>query len=572
MLTLFTSFDISLFFWETYTRAGGKVYYWCADTDEVLWEPPPDARPRTAAERDTAAEAAGSMAGSVPTDSGTEPLSEHAAARHGVAAEAAADAPSQPVPAEQLGKPAAKQPVSPPLSPAEGSGTEISATEILRAQRMAEELSAQLRSAAGAVFAGASKLVWLAVEAEVRARDLAALGAAHGPPYEGNGSGTEARAGQAAHELNSARDSASGSAAGSGAKRSPAASTVVIGHTERPQVAEAATAKAPLTWAAFEAYSLAQLSSIAQEAPAALQEADMLRRASAAAAANAASAMQQHEEQQQTVDECLADATNPPLGRAAAEDSDVAMEDGELDQNATGERATHATAVPSPSLHGDGALAPHARRADGAESMASTAKPSAIPSAAPSAELSAGAASSVPAIGVTATSAAAAEAEATAPPPPPPSDVTLPCADPHAAAITTGFAAGRPARLDPLGGAPVAGPGLMPGMPMWPPPMGFPPFMPPYPFPAAAPWPPMFFLPPAGGYPGFPVGGAVPAVEQAPAPVPAEEPPPPLPDESEEAPLPPTDAGATFTCSQSRMTPGLMKRPRHLHLDVTLKI
>ena len=142
-----------------------QVYYWCEGTDEVLWEPPAGATPRTDAERDTAAEAAAlPAAATLPVDD--------AAASH---AEPAADS-SDIATAAGTQRAAASD-----LLPAAASHAEASPAGPSQAQRVAEQLSARLRQAAGAVFAGASKLVWLAVEAEVRARDLAALGAAHGP-------------------------------------------------------------------------------------------------------------------------------------------------------------------------------------------------------------------------------------------------------------------------------------------------------------------------------------------------------------------------------------------------------
>ena len=144
-----------------------QVYYWCEATDEVLWEPPPGATPRTDAERDTAAAEAAALpaAEALPVDEVAASLPEPAAGGPRTAATAGA-------------RGAEASEASPaPKSNSDGS---VSA-EPPQAQQVAEQLSARLRQAAGAVFAGASKLVWLAVEAEVRARDLAALGAAHGP-------------------------------------------------------------------------------------------------------------------------------------------------------------------------------------------------------------------------------------------------------------------------------------------------------------------------------------------------------------------------------------------------------
>ncbi len=143
-----------------------QVYYWYEATDEVLWEPPAGATPRTDAERDTAAEAVAlpAAAALLPVDDATAPHPETAADGDDIATTAGTQraAASEPLPAAAL-------------------QTEVLPAEPSQAQQVAEQLSARLRQAAGAVFAGASKLVWLAVEAEVRARDLAALGAAHGP-------------------------------------------------------------------------------------------------------------------------------------------------------------------------------------------------------------------------------------------------------------------------------------------------------------------------------------------------------------------------------------------------------
>jgi len=147
-----------------------QVYYWCEATDEVLWEPPAGATPRTDAERDIAAEAA--VPGAADASAADASAADDAAASH-----------TEPAAENEGGAEAAEteRAGASESLPAAASLNEFSPAEPSQAQQVAEQLSARLRQATSTVFAGASKLVWLAVEAEVRARDLAALGAAHGP-------------------------------------------------------------------------------------------------------------------------------------------------------------------------------------------------------------------------------------------------------------------------------------------------------------------------------------------------------------------------------------------------------
>ena len=79
-----------------------QVYYWCEATDEVLWEPPEGATPRTEAERDTAAEVAALPDAEVfHIDNTVAPRTATAAHGEGVAAtaEALGSAASESLPA-----------------------------------------------------------------------------------------------------------------------------------------------------------------------------------------------------------------------------------------------------------------------------------------------------------------------------------------------------------------------------------------------------------------------------------------------------------------------------------------
>ena len=506
-----------------------QVYYWCEGTDEVLWEPPPGATPRTDAERDSAAIAAaeGGADGHRTSGDGSTPPADTApddqdagatsTATDGSAsaAELAAAYLSQ-VAADAEEAVASKRASS--ITPRAGAlrAEQVSVAEV------AEHLSSHLRDAAAAVFAGASKLVWLAVEAEVRARDLAALDAAHGPVH-GHGRSAEQEAKPSADANPSA-----GAASATAADAPNTAGGCDAGEAGSHDALEPAEKK-PLTWTAFQKYSAEQLLSILKEMPAALREAEVLAKASAAAA-DAASAKQQ--QLQPPASDIPASRAEPPLPNIAAGDTDTAIEDGELAQETPNEPRIPGSAAP-PLPQEDSAPGADAPQTGSTAPAAAAANPPAQPSA--NAAMQAASGTAVP---------ATTPEEQAAPPPPPPA------ADPPAA-VATGFAAGRPARLDPSPGFP-AGP--VPPMPGWPPIGAFPPFMPPYPFPPhAAAWPlppPMFYFPPPGaGFPGVPAAFPAPAVGIAvsapqPASVPdPEEPPPPLPDEPIETPVPPPEPG-----------------------------
>ena len=308
----------------------------------------------------------------------------------------------------------------------------------------------------------------------------------------------------------------------SAAAKGPAASGEGPAGTLMPATNE------PLDWDTFVAYSLKQLRSITDEMPEALQEAEVLAKASAAAAADAASAEQQA--MSPPADNVLGSSAEPPALNAAAQDASTAMEDGELEQDAP--HKPDAPDVPAPPLPtSDSAPGIDTPRSKTSASAATAGQASAQPSAAAAAPATATSVSAVP------------EPD---PPPPPPA------ANPLAAAVATGFAAGRPARLDPSPRSGIAV-GPLPPMPGWPPMGAFPPFMPAFHFPPAAPWPPppMFFFPPPGGaFPGVPAAYAQPVLSVAvspaePAPLPdAEEAPPPLPDELDQAAALPLEPGA----------------------------
>ena len=142
---------------EVMDMGSRRVYFWNLDTDAVEWEAPEGGTPREVPEEQLAAEdAAGNATAAAVTAS---PQPEAASAT-------ATDLPA-------LGpRPAQQSKADDNAGPATESGNLTALPELPSAdlaQRTASVVE-RLRAAAGGLFAAAPKLVWLAIEAEIRAK------------------------------------------------------------------------------------------------------------------------------------------------------------------------------------------------------------------------------------------------------------------------------------------------------------------------------------------------------------------------------------------------------------------
>lgn len=162
---------------EVMDMGSRRVYFWNADTDVVEWEPPAGGTAREVSDQQPT--------GKQPADGGAAPASAEAVAgaagpqqqSHGPgadsgAAEAAAAQPAQPAEARtpSLGGGPILQAADARVSTvpkATAAAVPLPSTKL--AHRTAG-LVERLRVAAGGLFAAAPKLVWLAIEAEVRAK------------------------------------------------------------------------------------------------------------------------------------------------------------------------------------------------------------------------------------------------------------------------------------------------------------------------------------------------------------------------------------------------------------------
>jgi hypothetical protein len=142
---------------EVMDMASHRVYFWNVDTDAVEWEAPEGGTPREVPEEQPAADNAAGRA---------EEATSAAGPQQEVGTATATDSPA-PVtrPAQQPEAGADAGTASQPRN--------LSASPQLPSADLAQQTASlveRLRAAAGGLFAAAPKLVWLAIEAEIRAK------------------------------------------------------------------------------------------------------------------------------------------------------------------------------------------------------------------------------------------------------------------------------------------------------------------------------------------------------------------------------------------------------------------
>lgn len=167
---------------EVMDMGSRRVYFWNPETDAVEWDPPPGGVPRDVSEEQPAADAAQPEADTIAAAAGEAqqpgrggPTAAGAEVRGGTAATAS----SQPVQPAASQAPAAVAAPTPMETGAHVQAEAAAAAVPLPSTELAQQTASlveRLRAAAGGLFAAAPKLVWLAIEAEVRAKVCADIG------------------------------------------------------------------------------------------------------------------------------------------------------------------------------------------------------------------------------------------------------------------------------------------------------------------------------------------------------------------------------------------------------------
>lgn len=150
---------------EVMDMGSRRVYFWNPDTDAVEWEPPSGGVPRDVGEEqptDGTPEASSNAGAGV---AGPQQQSRDSGAAAGTADTAAA----RPVHAAAAPGAAPTSEAADAGAPTEAAAAAVQLPSAELAQRTAG-LVERLRAAAGGLFAAAPKLVWLAIEAEIRAK------------------------------------------------------------------------------------------------------------------------------------------------------------------------------------------------------------------------------------------------------------------------------------------------------------------------------------------------------------------------------------------------------------------
>ena len=486
-----------------------QVYYWCSETDEVLWDPPPGAVTQRIAGHDPTLERPSS-----------HPFPEAETQRSSESLEVSLAPATAPIADGGVGlshtgrsDPAAGSAGGftslPGMHSARSVGRSAPERPVGEAQQLAARLNEMLRGAAGSMFAGASKLMWLAVETEVRTRDLATLGDAHAAA-----TCSQSFPAPSPTDLVNPGATPQGTDAPSVEHRGHTVvgpsqgDTNIAGTISNSSEGEPLIEPRLFDWTVYEEYTLSQLRSIESELPAAFKEAASLSASIAAAGA------QSHAESPVTsaLDPAFQAASEAePSARAlvrvsasgASNAADTLMEEGELSE------ALELDAFPpgvQPSISG---------------AVTSLAVPSARDKVRAGVQPSVG--------------ASAADTEVSETPPPPPAEP--PSISASTAAPATVFAAGRPARLA------LPYDVTAPLNPTWLP-MPYPPYLPPYgAYPSPFPYPMHYYpgCPHVAEYvlPHVSAGehGHTPPADDGPTPPPNEAPPP-LPEDEGEPPLP----------------------------------
>ena len=142
---------------EVMDMGSRRVYFWNLDTDAVEWEAPEGGTPREVPEEQPAVEDAAGNATAATSAAGPQPEAASAAVT---------DLPALgPRPAQQSEPNDEAGPATEPRN--------LLATPQLPSADLAQRTASlveRLRAAAGGLFAAAPKLVWLAIEAEIRAK------------------------------------------------------------------------------------------------------------------------------------------------------------------------------------------------------------------------------------------------------------------------------------------------------------------------------------------------------------------------------------------------------------------